>query len=201
MDDCARVIIAPSSPALVKELAPADQASHELRGSVEKLLSAFAVDTPVEIVGSTNDAYRTTHEGSFRAWGAPQVQVGGGNHLAELVARYLLGKRQAYVREFRSHLGQLHNDCITIVMLDGSAGLTARAPLALVESGAAADQWCQEVLKGNAPEQWTKEQLERAGVVEPELWLELALRTPRQATLHKADSSTGVGRYVAEWAV
>ena len=194
------VLVMPSSPALVQELAPADQPSHQLRDAARSILRPLQ-DLDIEIVGSQSEATYTAHEGSFRAWGAPQVQVGGGHYLAELLARYVVGNTEGRVRSMRTNIGSFNSDCITIVLVDGSAGLTARAPLALLDTASASDQWCQEVLEGKKPAAWTRQQLIDAGVLEPELWLELAAIIPSHAQLVHADTSTGVGRYIATWEV
>ncbi|MDN5902848.1 MAG: hypothetical protein L0H62_06795, partial [Corynebacterium casei] len=67
------------------------------------------------------------------------------------------------------------------------------------------NQWCQEVLSGNNAQEGTEEvsvhKLVDAGVVEPQLWQELARMQPRNAEVIDVDVTLGVGRYVAAWEV
>ncbi|MGO2573745.1 MAG: hypothetical protein ACTH8I_07015, partial [Corynebacterium casei] len=104
-----------------------------------------------------------------------------------------------------AHIGELNSEALTIIVVDGSAGLTARAPLALLDSAEEINQWCQEVLSGNnaqvGTEAISEHKLVDAGVVEPQLWQELAAVQPRKAELIDVDVTLGVGRYVAAWEV
>lgn len=192
------LLIVPGSPALVRELAPADAASARLLAAARaEAGSCLAPSAECDVVGSRADRWRTERTGSFAAWGAPDVQVGGGNYLAELVARYIYPHMR--VVDSRKHLGTLQRS--TIVVVDGSAGLTQRAPLSLLPNGAAAHQWCQDLLAGAPVQPLGFDALRAAGVEEPELWLELADLAPSatQRELIDADDALGVGRYVAHW--
>lgn len=190
----ATVWIIPGSPALVRELSLDDAPSNRILSTIRTLVAGehAGANRPIDIVCSLGGRWRTGLTGSFAAWGAPGVRVRGGNHLAELVARYALGDPR--VREVREHIGTPDPDAVTVVVVDGSAGLTARAPLALVEG---APQLHQSVVRwldggGDVDKQWP-------GVLEPELWEELAALEPKKAQLLEADDSLGVGRYVAVW--
>ena len=136
------LVVMPAGPALVRELAPRDTAGQRMVAELRSLVDATG-DRPVHLVGSRSPRWETGVEGSFRAWGAPQVQVGAGHHLPELVQRYMLGERATRVTEVRADLGQPDPEALTLVALDGSAGLTERAPLALLPQAAAADTWCR----------------------------------------------------------
>lgn len=198
-----KLVVMPASPALAVELAPGDAASRELLDSLCKILQSAVTKhtTGIDIVASRNSRWHTVHTGSLRAWGAPHVQLGAGNYLPEIMAHYALraaGLEHLPVHESREHMGTLDDASLTILVIDGSAGLTPRAPLALLDDGPAADEWCQKLLKGEMAQPFP---LQDAGVVEPELWLELAEIQPQSVRLVAADSSLGVGRYIAEWEV
>lgn len=187
------LVIVPGSPALVAELSPADEAGARLRGAVRGLVAGE--DRPIDVVASHDPRWHTAHTGSFRAWGAG-VTVGGGNHLPELVARYLLGPAENRVRNVRDVLQPLDPGALTVLVLDGSAGLTSRAPLALVDGALEAHEAMRAFLGGKAelPE-------DLPGVIEPELWRQLAELTPSKARLVDHDATLGVGRFVAAWQV
>lgn len=204
------VVFLPGSPALIPELSPSDDASRRLLSSAVEVISYATAhsDRPIHVVSSQDKRWYTAHKGSFRAWGAPQVDVEEGHYLGELIARYVLRQAnifQSAVTETRAHIGELNPETLTIIVIDGSAGLTARAPLALLDLAEEINQWCQEVLRGNYAQAVTVERNERllvdAGVVEPQLWLELAGAQPRSAELIDVDVTLGVGRYIAVWEV
>ncbi|WP_087118259.1 hypothetical protein [Corynebacterium urinipleomorphum] len=190
------VIVVPGSPALVAELAPQDTPGHAMVCAVRDLVAQDA--RPIHIVGSRDARWRTELTGSFAAWGAPQVTVGGGNFLAELVARYCLGDAEAGVEASRVALAPLDPDALTVVVLDGSAGLTPRAPLALIDGANRAHEQMADFLAGRGD---LPGSLEEHGVVEPELWHELASLRPSRCELVAQDASLGVGRFVAVWQV
>lgn len=207
-------VIIPGSPALVRELAPSDTAGAQLLDHARAALGQAAATlraharVPVDVVCSQAPRWRTEHAGSFAAWGAPQVRVSDGHYLAELVARYVAEPIDGVeVRAVREHLGTPDPQAITVVVVDGSAGLDTRAPLAELPAAAAAHQWCCELLEGGSttPHAWDAGHLFEAGIVEPALWLELAECACRwglrEAELIAADDSPGVGRYVARWEV
>lgn len=199
------LIIMPGSPALVSELAPLDTAGAHLLEQVRDLFDDHlgTTDTPVDLVGSRAPGWYTEHRGSFRAWGVPQVQLGGGHHLPELVQRYALGRFEDRVRGVRDNLASISTDALTVVAVDGSTGLTQRAPSSLVEGASEVDGWCRALLGGQQVAGRTAQELIDAAVREPQLWLELAGLASRVETaeLIAADTSHGVGRYVAVWTV
>lgn len=193
-----KVLVIPSSPALVEELAPADAPSRELLAAARDILAPLDPAT-IDVVGSLDERWRTSVTGSFQAWGAPGVTVGGGNCLAELIARYVLGERlEARIDDVRERLGQPQAE-LTVVVTDGSAGLTQRAPLALIDGAEATDRWCREVLSGHSVAAMTPAQLQETGIIDVALWEDLANVDKRDATLVAGDTATGVGRYVACW--
>ena len=197
------VVFLPSSPALIAELAPNDEPSRRLLNEAVKLLTPLVQEHPasIDVVCSHDQRWYTAHQGSSRAWGAPQVGVGQGHYLGELIARYILqaaGAEAGHVSESRDYIGQLNSSTLTIVMLDGSGGLTERAPLALLDTAAEVHSWCQEALQGQASPM-EEHRLIDGGVIEPSLWLEVQKLRPRQAQLVDSDSTLGVGRFIATW--
>src|SRR5690625_3100805 len=128
------VVFLPGSPALVTELSPSDEPSQRLLNSATQLLTPLIKqhNGPIHVVFSQDKRWYTAHDGSFRAWGAPQVNVAKGHFLGELVARYILqaaGAPAESVTECRANIGRIDPLALTVAVLDGSAGLTQRAPL------------------------------------------------------------------------
>lgn len=85
--------------------------------------------------------------------GRPHVNVGKGFYLSELIARYiaepfLADNPTVDVAEIRPRLGQPRGGALTIVVVDGSAGLTERAPLALLDAGEETHQLMEKLLAG-----------------------------------------------------
>ncbi|RNE49749.1 hypothetical protein C5L39_02930 [Corynebacterium alimapuense] len=198
----ANLLVMPAGPALVKQLAPQDLEGAKLLAKLRELIDALPSATPIDLVGSRASRWITKREGSFGAWGAPEVNVGKGHHLPELIQRYALGKRAEQVEQVRGQLGQPRPGVLTLVAIDGSAGLTPRAPLALLDQAPEVDHWCRQLLAGQLPEiAHNAASLSDAGIIEPELWLELASLQPQRAELINADISLGVGRYVARWEI
>lgn len=186
----ANLWIIPGSPALA--LSPHDDASQRLLAATRAL--AKTVDgRAIDIVCSLDEQWHTAHTGSFRAWGGPDIMVRGGNYLGELVARFALGDPE--VREVRSRIDEPDPDAITVVVVDGPAGLTPRAPLALVPGALETHEAIVRWLDGG------EAVLVDTQVLEPELWRELAGLEPKNARLIDADDTLGVGRYVGEWSV
>lgn len=200
----ATLIFMPSSPALVAELAPQDHAGQRLMATLKEVLSQElnAHNWPIELVGSRDQQWFSAHTGSLRAWGAPQVQVGAGNYLAEILQRYVLGDAQERVRNVGEGVASISPETLTLVALDGPTGLTPRAPSSLVPGAPAIHQWCQEVLRGSATPR-TAQALFDASLREPQLWLDLYELLPlvESAELLEVDESLGVGRYVARWTI
>lgn len=190
------VIVVPGSPALVAELAPRDAAGRAMVRAVRELAVQDA--RPIHIVGAQDERWRTELTGSLAAWGAPSVTVGGGNYLAELVARYCLGEAAARVATSRATIAPFDPDALTAVVLDGSAGLTPRAPLALIDGAETVHARMADFLAGRGD---LPGDLAEHGVVEPALWHELASLRPSRCELVAQDASLGVGRFVAAWDV
>ena len=156
-------------------------------------LAGTAAGRPIDIVCSMDERWRTSRTGTLAAWGGPQITVRGGNYLGELVARYSIGDLP--VRAVRDDIGSPDTDSVTVVVLDGPAGLTPRAPLALVEGAPEYHQRLCGWLDGGEPEVVDRQ------LPEPALWHELAALRPHEARLIDHDDTLGVGRYVAEWRV
>lgn len=157
MEYFCQLCVVPTSPALVTELAPADTASAEIREHVRGLLTDLIEKAPagenaagenavgeIVLVGSQDPQWRTAHRGSFRAWGAPQVQLADGYFLAELVLRYLCVEWEHLISASYPSLAELltsHRltpETVVLLGIDGSAGLGPRAPLA--------DRWARALL-------------------------------------------------------
>ncbi|MCT1444098.1 hypothetical protein EKI51_09495 [Corynebacterium sanguinis] len=185
------LLILPGSPALVRELSPAHEPSQCLVETIRHTAAGYP-ERPIHIVGSRDKRWYTAHSGSFRAWGAPHVTVKGGNHLPELVARYVLGDPE--VAEMRGSVEPLDPQALTVVVVDGPAGLTERAPLALVEGAHEAHEALERFVDGGE----FPGSLD--GVVEKQLWRELAA-LEAEKRLVDSDDSLGVGAYVAEWSL
>ena len=172
------------SPAQVVQLSPGSADAAALRRQQVEVLrrgwELLAAQSParVDIICSHDRRWYTGHRGSFAAWGAAELNVGGGNYLGELVARYLLdcaGIKPADIR-VRSRIGQVDPQALSIVVVDGSAGLDARAPLSLLPQAHNVADWCQRLCRtGQAPTAGTlSEFLSTGGIIEPALWQELA---------------------------
>lgn len=198
-----KLIIMPGSPALVRGLSPTDIAGAHLLGQVETLFHEHVGNTvaPVDLVGSRDDRWYTSHTGNFRAWGAPQVEVGGGNHLPELLQRYALGRHADRIRATSDRLTGPVPGAVTVVAVDGPTGLTPRAPSSLVDGADEVDKWCRMLLRGEQVAIPSEQGLIHASLREPLLWCDLAQLADRvdTAELLAADTSHGVGRYVAVW--
>lgn len=184
------VWIIPGSPALA--LSRDDEPSQRLR-SATRSLAATANERPIDIACSLDSKWHTAHTGSLRAWGGPDVTVRAGNYLGEIVARYALGDPE--VREVRPRIGDIDPHAVTVVVVDGPAGLTERAPLALQPGAPEAHEAIVRWLGG------AEAVVVDTHVLEPQLWRELAALERKGARLIDADASLGVGRYVAEWSV
>ena len=197
--DSAPLIVMSASPAQVRDLAPVDEASRELARHTVELVDRLGVGgRPIELVASRDERWRTGHAGSFRAWGATQVRVGQGHHLPELVARHVLGGRE--ITSVRSRIGEINPKALTLVAADGSAGMTDRAPLALLDGAGDAHRALLGLLAGSGLS-LTGAELADAGVIEPQPWLELAALPVRHASVEYHDTHLGVGRYLAAWCV
>lgn len=202
------IIFVPHSLALVAQLSPHDSSSIELRQRIVELLRQ-RVDKPVCIHYAQRASDYTAHTGSFRAWGAPQVTVGAGNHSPELIARYLLADA--------GHAGEISTQpvleaggdivvragWVNLVLIDAVAGLTIKAPKYLRPTAAATHQWCVQVLSEELPATClTLEELAQAGVDNPMLWLSIyALRATAkwQPDSCYVDTTHGVARFIATW--
>ncbi|WPF65263.1 MULTISPECIES: hypothetical protein [unclassified Corynebacterium] len=197
----AQLLVMPGSPALIAALAPRDEAGQRLRALAQRSAEKYA-GMPIHLVGSRDKRWFTAHAGSLRAWGAPQERVSEGHYLPELVMRHVLGPR-ANVVQVRDRIHAPEEGVLTVVAVDGSAGLTPRAPLSLIDAASQADQWCRDLLagrlEGGEPDPDLASWLGGAGVIEQELWCELAALRPTRAHLVDVDATAGVGRYVAEW--
>lgn len=197
----ARLLFIPGSPALIEPLAAADAPSRRLAEAARStaLLRSDEAAAAVDIVCSMDQAAYTAWTGSLRALGAPQVNVGGGNYLGELVTRYLLGERN--YRATREHIAPVDPAALTVVVIDGPAGLTPRAPLAMIDSGPKMHQLLRQLIATGTSEGLTHEELAQSGVCEPQRWLELAQLDVAHACLLDDDATLGVGRYVGEWEI
>ena len=190
------VCVVPGSPALVAELAPRDEAGRDIVLTIRELTANDPRD--IHIVGSRDAQWRTERTGSFAAWGAPQITVGEGKYLAELVARYVLGEAATRVTDSRGTIAPLDPEVLTVVVVDGSAGLTQRAPLAFIDGALDTHEQMARFLDGRGA---LPDELAARGVVEPALWHELAALDASNQRLFAQDGAHGVGRFVATWQV
>lgn len=198
------LLIMPGSPALIPELGPKDD---KLRPILGKLIHTLHADPrPRHLIGSRDPRWHTTLTGSLRAWGDTSgINVRAGNFLPEILQRRLLGPALGEVTSIRDTLGRPDPEALTIICVDGSAGLTPRAPLTLLETALPTHQWCCGLLGDHGmPHQKVQhasaQELSRAGIIEPALWLELAALAPNyHRSLLATDTDTGVGRYIATW--
>lgn len=194
------MIFVPTSPALVPELGRGDSDSAMLLRVARTLIDDVCARHPVasiSLVGSTYSRTYTAHTGSFRAWGASGVSVGAGNYLAELVLRYVVGDSSLPISATPFSPGP---SVLTLVGVDGPAGLSDKAPLSLVPGARERHEWCEHVLRGDAvswPEE--KEELRRDGIIEPGMWWLLRNKRPIGPQLHVSSDAHGVGRYLATW--
>ncbi|PFG28553.1 hypothetical protein [Corynebacterium renale] len=189
------IVLIPGSLTLVPELGAGDVAAAQLREAITSALPALGAVTTV--VGSQDPRWYTGHAGSFRAWGA-DVQVSGGHYSAELVARYFLDGADIGVQASVDKLSAVSGKS-ALVVADGSAGMTQRAPLGPVAGAADADSAIRALLgSGVAPAspQWFHDR----GVIEPQPFMELAeISGAWERRLVCADHTSGVGRYVSVW--
>lgn len=193
----ASLLVVPGSPALVRELAPSDEPSQRLLQTVREISSNLP--NTMEIVCSHDRKWATAQPGSFGAWGAPDVCVGDGHVLGELVARYCLPGKN--VQASRDSLMPISSSALTVVVVDGPAGLTPRAPLSLLPNAHRVHEQLQLLLAGKEHQPIGEAEMLEAGVIEPRLWCELQTLQPESAGLLDTDDSLGVGRYVAYWEV
>ena len=159
-----RLLLIPGAPLLVPELSGADAGAAEVRAAVLAAARRVLGDAgpagggasrPL-IVRRPDDRFTTSHAGSFRAWGA-DVVVGGGTHLPELVARWVV-REAGLDPEHVDVAAQLPDpfevggagdgDGPIIVVAEGPAALTARAPLTLLPEAAPIDDACAAIADG-----------------------------------------------------
>ncbi|MDU0477888.1 hypothetical protein QVA66_01390 [Staphylococcus chromogenes] len=195
-----RVLIVPSSPALVSELAPADQSSRQLKQAAVAQLRTLG-DYPhlrLAVLGQRTDHTRTQRTGSFAAWGAPSISGLQGEYLCDLLASYLL--RCAGINLSCAPVNSMdHNADVLIVVVDGPAGLSDRAPLALIPSAGERMQWCRSVLLGQTSVPASEAELQADGLIQPEIWQQLHGVTPNRPRILTESMEHGVGRIVARW--
>ncbi|MDO4928504.1 MAG: hypothetical protein Q3976_05505 [Corynebacterium sp.] len=210
------LIFLPNSPAVLSELSPSDESSVELKDRAMALVRSFCLNQqPVVIHYAEHKRDYTALTGSLKAWGA-QVTVATGNFLPQLLARYILesaGWDPAMVRA-RGYSetpdlctkDALAADALHVMVLDGVAALTTKAPKYVLPQAEAGALWCRETLGGELPEQaWTRAQLEQAGVDNAVLWP--ALWQLRHQTSQLAmrsffeDTTHGVARLLGAWEI
>ncbi|WP_295627081.1 hypothetical protein [uncultured Corynebacterium sp.] len=215
-----RLLIIPGAPLLVPELSGADADAAALRAAVlaaaSRVLGASSADARPLIVRSPDDSRATAHVGSFRAWGA-DVTVGGGVHLPELVARWAIAQcgRDPERVEVSARLPEPFagdGDAPIIVVADGPAALTARAPLTLLPEAEPIDEACADIAAGRFDAGAPFAGVDSAkgvavGLADAEIWRDLAgfgAAVANEAGSFTAEASYrgaphGVGYHVAEW--
>ena len=206
------VVVVSGSPAQIPALAPNHAPSHALvQATLEALRGALARHpSRIVVVSPRNLQWYTAHEGSFRAWGAPDVVVAQGHYLGDLLAIWLL-EQASLLNDFPlapiefADAIALGPGVLTVVVADGSAGLHPKAPLAQLDGAAATQRWCENLLGAELPDAKSADALAKGGVFEPDMWLELyrCASSPGAAdfkrTLVYREHSLGVGRCVAWW--
>lgn len=190
---------------MIPGLGYGDVSSTELAQIIRQQLENSTHNSSADIVGSRCGKWHTEHTGSLRAWGQPSLDLSTGNYLPELIAVYFLDAAGIEIAESRARLEPVSPKHLTVVVIDGSAGLHDKAPLSLLPSANDVHQWCIELLsdpkKSTTP--LSAAELREAGIIEPDLWLELSQLAPRvnHAQLLSSDSTLGVGRYIATWEI
>lgn len=127
--------------------------AHVCKVAVGKQSAGSAAELVVAVVFVADEAEHTLQTGSLSAWGSG-IEVGGGNYLPELLARWLV--RDVAERDFPSlpmrisTFGEFSvavsiGADVIMVMADGPSGLTEDSPHALVSGAAAADAWCSHI--------------------------------------------------------
>lgn len=149
-----RLLLIPGAPLVVPELSGTDSGAAEVRAAVlsaaRRVLDGIGRSRPL-IVRRPDDRFATSHLGSFRAWGA-DVRVGGGAHLPELVARWVVRESGLDPAEV-AVAAQLPDPFAAgegpiIVVAEGPSALTARAPLTLLPDAAPIDDTCATIAAG-----------------------------------------------------
>src|SRR5699024_5331021 len=123
--------------------------------------------------------------------------------LGALGARFIFhdaGTPSVSVTDCHADIGRIDPLALTVVIVDGSAGLTQRAPPAMLNTAESSDEACCQVFKGTTGPMDAHKLID-AGVIEQELWLELAQLAPEEAQLVDSDATLGVGRFIAAWKV
>lgn len=218
------LVIMPGAPLMVPELAGGDEAAAMLRGAVAGTLrgvldrAAQAGAGAPLIVRRPDDRLATGRTGTLAAWGA-DVRVGAGNHLPELLARWALRAAGAPERVVAGAEAVAvlpdpwEHDGPLLVVADGPAALTDRAPLTLLDGAQEVDDACAEIAGGRRAAEGEAllaelgpAALDRVGLYCAGLWQDLArfaeeIGGDRDTTfevVHR-DCSHGVGYHVARW--
>ncbi|AEX44450.1 hypothetical protein CDHC01_1389 [Corynebacterium diphtheriae HC01] len=207
------ILLVPSGPVVITELSPFEPISQLIRTAVDDILHELNPKT-IRIIFSLRDAEYTAHTGSFRAWGGRKTAVSAGNYLPELVVRFLIGRYLEHNSNVEVLTGSGLRDAkpneLIVYAVDGPAALTQRAPLgfnpkaaefhdAIVNclSQASNNDTVEPTWLQSATKTTSKDDLLRAGVVNPSQWLELFQYSYSSVQLLLSDSTLGVGRYVA----
>lgn len=160
-----RLLLIPGAPLLIPELSGGDEVAANLRAAVltaaREVISGAKSDAltesesgsfPIVFVYRPDDQFRTSHTGSFRAWGT-DISVGYGNHLPELVARWVLreaGCDASFLAQAES-LAQfpdpwtLDPNAVVVAIADGPAALNVDAPLSLLPHAREIDAVCSTI--------------------------------------------------------
>ncbi|MCS4489163.1 hypothetical protein N7326_01320 [Corynebacterium sp. ES2794-CONJ1] len=195
------LILIPPSPAIIPGIGRGDEQGALLyqraRAKLTELVTGKAASTRIVYRKCRRDF--TRHTGSLQAWAPTSYRVSSGHYLPEIIARHLLPYEEASITHTSESIGPLCDGEVIILMLDGSAGMTERAPLSLLPQSSASDRWCLDLLQGRNFRRISYNFLLEAGVENPDLWLELANYRQEflKSELIHVDSSLGVARYVA----
>lgn len=190
---------------MIPSIGYGDVSSAELAQMIRQQLKNAKHNFLADIVGSRCRKWYTEHTGSLRAWGQAGINLSTGNYLPELIAAYFLDVVGIEIAESRARLEPVNPKRLTVVVIDGSAGLHDKAPLSLLPRANDVHQWCIKLLSDpkKATTPVSAAALRDAGIIEPNLWLELFQLAPRvnHAQLISSDVTLGVGRYIATWEI
>lgn len=207
------LLILPGAPLLAPELAGADPAAARVRGAVRAgIADLLAADPRRPVILRLAEEHQATGRiGSLAAWGA-EVDLGAGRHLPELIARRMLalaGADPAAAAATDRPAAAWAHPGPALVVAEGPAALTPRAPLTELPGAARLDAACAGVAAGApgaAAELAALDPAEarRVGLHTAPVWSALAVLAAGPAAgatrrVLLAEACLGVGYHVARW--
>lgn len=197
--DLAHLLVIPCSPALVDDLAPADTASACLREVARETITRLKTNNEVSrvsIIGQREQHQYTALTGSLAPWGSMQA-VESGNYLCDLLGHYICEPVLPDVEIQSANELVFLPGTLNVLLLDASAGLTAKAPFAECAGAAEATKWCREVLARGHREY--AGDLSAAGLPWPAGWSNLHGVDANKRAVLAQDETHGVARFIAFW--